>query len=183
MKIPISLIIDDPTPIISLYHYHVESRLTPDGRPLIPEYKNELLFEFCDVIERNGIKGKFSVVPMPANKGDIINGIEGVDKGDMTEWQECVKSRVAPHFSIGPEMLSHYKAVNLESGEAMELNERDWASTQDRKTLTPYIAKALSILDECGFKPTGVTSPWDFGIEVEDEYEYSISRAVLSANP
>jgi hypothetical protein len=63
----------------------------------------------------------------------------------------------------------------------MELNERDWASTQDRKTLTPYIAKALSILDECGFKPTDVTSPWDFGIDVEDEYEYSISRAVKEA--
>ena len=47
-----------------------------------------------------------------------------------------------------------------------------------RETLTPYIAKALSLLKEAGFEVFGVTSPWRFGIEVRDEYAISISDAV-----
>ena len=72
-KVPISLIIDDPAPIISVYYGHIDPPLTKDGRPLIPTFPNKMLFDFCDIIERNGIKGKFSVVPMPSNKGDIVN--------------------------------------------------------------------------------------------------------------
>ena len=177
-KIPISLIIDDPAPIVSVYHEHARSRTTKDGRPLIPTFPNSMLFSFCDIIERNGIKGKFSVVPMPGNKGDIVNGLEGVDQADLDEWLDTVKNRILPNFTVGPEMLTHHKAVDLATGEALSMNERDWASTQDRITLTPYISKALQILKDAGFSPIGVTSPWDFGIEVEDEYEASISRAV-----
>ena len=182
MKTPISWIIDDPAPIISVYYEHAGKPNTEDGRPLVPTYPNEMLFEFCDIIERHGICGKFSVIPMPGNKGDIVNGLEGVDTKDLNEWLDCVKKRVMPAFSVGPEMLTHHKAVDLATGEALELNERDWASTQDRTTFTPYISKALSLLKEAGINSIGVTSPWDFGIEVEDEYETSISAAVEKVN-
>ena len=178
MKTPISWIIDDPAPVISVYYEHANKATTEDGRPLVPTYSNELLFEFCDIIERWGICGKFSLIPMPGNKGDIINGIEGIPKDKMTEWLDCVKHRIFPAFSIGPEMLTHHKAVDLETGNALSMNERDWASTQDRKTFVPYISKALTILKDAGFHSIGVTSPWDFGIEVESEYEYSISKSV-----
>ena len=181
MKTPISWIIDDPAPIISVYHEHSRKGHTADGRPLIPTYPNESLYTFCDIIERHGIRGKFSVVPMPGNKGDIINGLEGVDKKDLDAWLDCVKTRVMPAFSVGPEMLTHHKAVDLETGEALTMNERDWASTQDRKTLVPYIEKAVRLLNDAGLYSIGVTSPWDFGIEIEDEYEHSISLAVEQA--
>ena len=62
-KVPISLIVDDPAPGVAVYHYHINPPFTKDGRPLVKFYPNELLYRFCDVIERNGIKGKFSVVP------------------------------------------------------------------------------------------------------------------------
>lgn len=176
-KIPVTLIIDDPAPVISVYYTHCYPRITKDGRPMIRNVPNSMLFDFCDVIERHGIKGKFSVVPMPGNEGDIINGINGVDKKDMDEWINTVQKRVAPLFSICPEVLSHNKAVDLETGKALEQNERDWASDKDRTVLTPYISKALSLLKEAGFDASGVTSPWDFGIEVEEEYVYSISKA------
>ena len=179
MKIPVSLIVDDPAPIISVYYEHAASRTTSDGRPLIPTYPNEMLDRFCDIVEKHGIKGKYSVVPMPGNKGDIVNGLEGVSRDDLDEWLDTVKARLVPYFSICPEMLTHHKAVDLATGGALPMNERDWASTQDRTTLIPYISRALAILKDAGFSPIGVTSPWDFGIEVEDEYEQSISRAVL----
>ncbi len=178
MRVPITLIIDDPAPIISVYREHSAVPFTKDGRALVPTYSNDLLFDFCDVIEKYGIKGKFSVVPMPGNKGDIINGIEGVEKSLVDEWLETVRARVAPKFSIGPEILSHHKAVDLLTGKALDVSEKIWAMDQDRTTLTPYISKALSLLKEAGFDAFGVTSPWDFGITVEDEYVAAISQAV-----
>ena len=178
MKVPISLIIDDPAPVISVYKAHSPGALTNDGREIIPAFPNSLLFDFCDVVEAYGIKGKFSIVPMPGNKGDIRYKIEGVSEEDMREWIDTVKSRLVPSFTVGPEMLTHYKAVDLISGNALEIDEREWAKNQDRSTLTPYIVKALSILNQVGFDAHGVTSPWDFGSTVESEYVASIANAV-----
>lgn len=177
-KTPVSLIIDDPAPMLSVYFTHAGKDLTDDGRKFVEYYPNELLFEFCDVAEKHGLKGKFSVVPMPGNRGDIINGIEGVSKNDLDEWLFTVKKRVAGLFSVGPEMLTHNRAVDLSDGSALPMDEQEWASTKDRTELIGYIAKALSILKQAGFDPTGVTSPWRFGIEVEDEYQAAISAAV-----
>lgn len=177
-KVPIAWIIDDPAPGISVYYTHAKTRFTKDGRPLIKYVPNELFFRFCDIVERHGLKGKFSVVPMPGNCGDIINGIEGVSKQDLAEWMQGLKTRVMPNFSIGPEMLTHNKAVDLATGEALEQTEQFWSFEQDRTTLTPYIAKAFSLLQEAGIDSCGVTSPWNFGELVEEEYVQSISQAL-----
>lgn len=177
-KFPISLIIDDPAPVLSVYYTHAGTDKTKDGRPLLEYVPLSLLDKFCDVVERNGIKGKYSVVPMPGNRGDLINGISGVPMEDMKAWINTVQTRLVPAFTVGPEMLTHNWAVNLADGSALSMNERDWAATQDRTTLTPYITKALALLKEAGFDAFGVTSPWDFGIQCEDEYAAAISKAV-----
>jgi hypothetical protein len=115
---------------------------------------------------------------MPGNKGDIINGLEGVPREELDEWLDTVKTRVVPEFTVGPEMLTHNWAVNLADGSAYDINENDWSKTQDRTTLTPYIAKALSILKDAGFDAIGATSHWMFGINVEEEYYAALSKAV-----
>ena len=178
-KVPISLIVDDPAPVISVYYEHAKKRSLPDGRRLIPTYPNALLFRFCDVVEKHGIKGKFSVVPMPGNRGDIVSGLDGVPDAELHEWLDTVKTHIVPRFSICPEMLTHNRAVDLETGAWMDMNEAEFAATQDRKTLTRYIGAALTLLKRAGFDVFGVTSPWNFGIEVEAEYEAAISRAVF----
>ena len=178
-KTPITLKIDDPAPIVSVYYSHAKQRTTDDGRPLIKHYPTSFLMDFCDVIEKRGIMGKFSIVPAPGNYGDIVNGIEGITMEELNEWLDIAKSRVTVQFDICPEMLTHNKAVDLESGKVLELTEREWASTQNFGTLTPYISKALSILKQAGFDCTGVTSPWDFGIQVEEEYVRAISQAMF----
>ena len=177
-KVPISIIIDDPSPVLSVYYTHHKTGKTDDGREVIEYFPNSFLFEYCDIVEKYGIKGKFSVVPCPGNRGDIVNGIEGVSMEDMNEWLDTVKKRLIPSFSIGPEMLTHNKAVDLATGKALPMREVEWSLTQDRTTLTPYITKAFSILKEAGFDSCGVTSPWHFGLDVEDEYTVSISKAV-----
>ena len=181
-KTPISIIIDDPAPIVSVYYAHRGSDYTEDGRPLIEYFANDFLMTFCDIIETYGIKGKFSVVPMPGNRGDIVNGIPGVRYEQIAEWLDAVKTRVMPKFAVGPEMLTHHKAVDLVTGAALAMDERVWSRTQDRSTLTPYISKALMLLRDVSIEACGVTSPWDFGIEVEDEYVAAISQAVWDVN-
>lgn len=177
-KVPISLIIDDPSPVISVYYEHSFPKETKDGRALIPTFPNSMLRDFCDIIDKWGIKGKFSVVPMPGNKGDISTGLEGIDSQKVDEWLSIVKERVIPAFSVGPEMLTHHKAVDLETGLTLDIRENEWSFTQTQETLTPYISRALSILSDVGINSIGVTSPWNFGVEVEEEYTHAISRAV-----
>lgn len=176
-RIPISLIIDDPAPRVFVYYEHADVRFTKDGRSLVDEVPNAFLDDFCDVIARRGIRGKFSVVPMPGGRGDIVSGIPGFEKAEIDEWLDKVRSCVAKQFSICPEILTHAKAVDLESGKLLDMNENVWARTQDARTLTPYIARALELHKQAGLPVTGVTSPWDFGIEVEDEYVRAIAAA------
>ena len=175
--IPVSLIIDDPAPRVFVYYEHADTRFTADGRPLKTEVPNRFLLDFVSVMERYGIKGKFSVVPMPGGRGDIVRGIDGFAKAEIEEWLKIVRERVEKNFSVCPEMLTHARTVNLEEGGFYDINENVWARTQTAETLTPYIARAFSLLKEAGLSATGVTSPWDFGIEVEDEYVKAISRA------
>lgn len=182
MKTPIGLIIDDPAPIISVYHEHARSPKTADGRALIPTFPNSMLLDFCDVIETYGICGKFSVVPMPGNKGSIVDGLDGVPQNDVDEWLNIVKNRVMKQFSIGPEMLTHYLAVDIPTGDVLPIRENEWANTQDRTTLTPYISRALELLRAVGIRAHGVSSPWNFGVAVEEEYTHSVMEAVHAVN-
>lgn len=177
-KVPISLIIDDPAPRVFVYYEHADTPFTADGRPLKTEVPNEFLMDFCCVMEEHGIKGKFSVVPMPGGRGDIVNGIPGFDDSEIQQWLDTVRARVSKYFSIGPEMLTHAQAVDLETGKLMDIREDAWSMKQNRQTLAPYIAKAFSLLKEVGINATGVTSPWDFGVEVEDDYAAAISDAI-----
>ena len=177
-RVPISLNIDDPAPIVSVYYDHIASHTTSDGRPLAQTIPNAFLDRFCDIVERHDIRGKFSVIPQPGNRGDITKGLPGYPDTLLMEWLETVRTRVAPHFSIGPEMLTHHMAVDLSTGEVLPLDEMEWAATQDRTGLTPYIAYALALLTQAGFNVCGVTSPWHFGIEVEEEYVAAISQSV-----
>ena len=137
MKTPISLIVDDPAPVISSFYecavsgttsyIHAKERQeTKDGRPLLKTFSNKFLYQFCDIIEKHGIKGKFTVIPMPGNKGDIVKGLEGVSREELSEWIETAKLRVAKNFTIGPEILTHNKAVDLKTGLSLQLSERDW---------------------------------------------------------
>jgi len=177
-KVPISFIVDDPAPVYSTFYVHRKDHISDYGEPLLEKFPNSFLFDFCDVVERNNMKGKFSVVPMVANQGDIINGLGDADPEVIKEWLDTVKKRIAPRFAIAPEMLTHNLAIDLATGKALDENESVWSQKQDRTTLTPYIAKALSLLKEAGFEISGVSSPWRFGFEVRDEYAISISDAV-----
>jgi len=179
----VALLVDDPTPVLHLYRHHVyelepAKAGTPagDGRPLAETIPNAFLTKFCDVVAERGIKGKFSIVPAPASQGDVVRGIAGHPVELTREWMREVR-RLAPFMDFGPEMINHSYALDLATGTLLPETEHAWSQHQTRATLTPYIARALALLQEAGIDATGVTSPWMFGEAVEDEYVAAIAAA------
>jgi hypothetical protein len=181
-RVPISLIVDDSCPLVHVFAHHwrdVHHRplVTPDGRPFPLWIPNDFLERFCDVGERWGMAGKFSIVPAPAGLGDVVRGIDGFDPALTREWLEIARTRLSDRWDFCSEGITHNLALNLETGAYFDQSENDWSQTQDRKTLIPYLVRQLSLLKEAGIDATGVTSPWVFGIQVEREYLHSIVAA------
>ncbi len=177
-KIPLVLGLDDPAPLVHIYREHrAGGVILNSGEELVKSIPNSFLDDFCDVVEEFGIRGKFTVVPMPAGKGDIVNGIEGFDKKDVEAWVETVKTRLSPYFDFGPEMLTHHKALNLADGSFFPENEFYWGEKQSYETLKPYVAKALSILRDAGLTPTGATLPWGYYPNADGAYAAAICDA------
>jgi len=198
MPVPIALLVDDPTPVIHLYRHHIgdihgESIVAAGGKELVETIPNAFLDRFCAVVEERGIRGKFSIVPSPMGRGDVVRGLEGRDPGLVKAWMDTVKARLTgrmdpstgsgsnreARFDFGPEMITHSWAVDLATGGLLKESEHDWSQRQDRKTLTPYIARALSLLKEAGIDASGVTSPWMFAEKVEKEYAAAIAAAQM----
>ncbi len=183
MRTPLALLVDDPTPLVHLYRHHVydlepgqAGTPTGDGRPLAETIPNEFLTKFCDLVAARGIRGKFSIVPAPAMRGDIVRGIAGYPPELTRAWLEEVR-RLAPAMDFGPEMINHSYALDLATGAQLGETEHTWSQRQSRATLTPYLARALAYFREAGLEASGVTSPWMFGEAVEGEYVAAIAAA------
>lgn len=183
-KTPIAMIIDDSCPLVHTMYESAWVKKNDLGQPvneageLLKEtIPNDFVRRFCDVADRWGLAGKLSVVPMPKGKGDIVNGIPGYPYALVQEWIDLFQTRLAARFAFSPEILTHMYALDLETGEFTDLDEETWSFRQDRTGLTPYIAKAFSLLKAVGIDATGVTSPWCFGLEVEEEYKAAIAAA------
>jgi hypothetical protein len=156
--------------------------VTGYGAPLREFIPNDFLDRFCDVVERWGMAGKFSIVPAPGGRGDIVKGIEGFDPQLTRDWIRTMKARLSRRFDFCPEGITHNLAVNLKDGGYFPQSETAWSQTQTRETLTPYLVREFEYLRDAGIPATGITSPWVFGIEVEEEYIAAIVAAQKTVN-
>ena len=182
MKVPITLLVDDPAPLVNIYWWHARRDDLPrhsDGRPVVRDVPLDFLRRFAELVGRWEMKGKFSVIPYPAGLGPITEGWPGCDMRALRDWIDIVRRDITPYMDISPEILTHAQALDLEAMELLPENENEWSKHQTADTLTPYIAYALKLLDEVGLEATGVTSPWSFGSEVEEEYRRAIVEAML----
>ena len=188
MGLPITLIIDDPAPLINVHWWHVAEPATTDrpvlasGEPVARHIPLDFLEQFVEVLERWRVRGKFSVLPFPAGLGPIDRGWPGCDEHALDQWLGLVRGHVTPLMDITPEILTHARALDLDTMTRLDEDERDWSRRQSAATMAPYIGRALEILNRVGLPATGVTSPWDFGSEVEDEYRAAIHQALSAAN-
>jgi hypothetical protein len=182
-RTPIALLVDDSCPLIHVYRNHwvdVHGRApeTDDGRPLLEHIPNSFLDRFCDVVERHGMAGKFSIVPAPAGLGDVARGIAGFEPAETRAWIETVQRRLQPRFDLCPEGLTHNLALNLATGAFYAEGEAVWSQSQGRAVLTPYLVRQLELLKAAGVDATGITSCWVFGQQVEAEYIASMVAAL-----
>lgn len=169
-KIPISLIIDDAGPVNMAYFHD-------------PRGKHELTFpaalarDFAAICRRNGVRGKFTVVPMPGCLGRVDGKLNRVPGKLLRDTLRIIRNEIEPIFSITPEILTHYLAYNLKKDSFHPMLESIYFSKLSASEIADYVAFALNILLNAGLNPTGVTSPWNCGIDNEQHYAEGIGMA------
>lgn len=169
-RIPFSLIIDDGAPIDPMYYEH-------------PGYPTRLLVppaftrKVADSFHRHGLRGKFTVIPMPGCLGRIDQSLKRVPSAHLAAFLKEVRERIAPRFDITPEFLTHSRAWDLKRNRYMHIYEDVWISQAPPEEITDYFVLAFQILRNVGLEATGITSPWTSGADVEKKYARAVGDA------
>ena len=169
-KIPASLIIDDSGPV-NMYFFHDQ------GRPhelLVPA---AFLRDFAAAMRRHGVRGKFSMVPIPGGLGRLDGKVNLVPAGLVRDYVKIVAREIEPAFSITPEILTHHLCYNPARGRCGHVCEDVHIAGLDAEGIAEYVGLGLEILTNVGLNPTGVTSPWRCGIDNEENYARGIGMA------
>ncbi len=167
--VTLALLVDDGAPINPMFFHD-----PPYAHDLL--LPNTLLRGFADICDAYGVRGKFSVLPMPCCLGGIDGRLNHVPPRHLAGFLRIVRERLAPRFDITPEILTHLAAYRLEGGFA-HLYEDEWVARASLPEMTDYIALALEILEHVGLPGTGVTSPWNTGAGNEAQYAQAIGHA------
>ena len=171
-KLPISLIIDDAGPV-NMFHFHALSQKHDLHVP--PAFA----LHFGKICRNLGVKGKFSVVPIPGGLGrlDRMDQVSNVDADHIEAFVDIVKEYISPNFSITSEILTHYLAWDTVAGRNTHKCEDEFVSTATAEEIADYVSLSLEILNNLGLDPKGVTSPWATGIDNEENYAKGIGMA------
>ena len=169
-KTPISLIIDDGSPVDPLF-YELPGYETPF---LVPA---EFTQKVAEAFERFDIRGKFTVIPMPSCLGRIDQSLKRVPADHLAGWLKLVRERIAPRFDITPEFLTHLRAYDLKTGGYQHIYEDVWISKAPPEEIVEYFTLAFTILKNVALPATGITSPWVSGIDVEGKYARALADA------
>jgi len=171
-KIPVSLIIDDSGPV-NMFHFHA---LSQKHDLIVPP---ALALHFGKICRRLGVKGKFSVVPIPGGLGrlDQKDKVVNVDPHLIEAFVNITKEYICPNFSITSEILTHFLAWDLAYNRNSHKCEDEYVSTATAEEIADYVSLSIEILNNLGLNPKGVTSPWATGIDNEDNYAKGIGMA------
>jgi hypothetical protein len=169
-KTPISLIIDDGSPVDPLF-YEIPGYETPF---LVPR---EFTRQVVETFEQFDLRGKFTVIPMPSCLGRIDQSLKRVSPNHLEGFLQLVRDRIAPRFDITPEFLTHMRAYDLKTGQYEHIYEDVWISQAPLEEIVEYFVLAFTILKNVGLTATGITSPWNSGIDVEKKYAQALAEA------
>jgi hypothetical protein len=169
---PIFFIVDDPAPCLNLAHY--EQYFEPHVR----DVPNSFTAAWADVVEEFGMRGKFSVLPVPAGIGRIDRPLPDVKPADQEEFLRIIRERVSPQMDICIEFLTHFHAWDIRRERPVDYTEKTMAPFTNRGHLTEYFVYGLRILNDLGLDPTGATSPGASCREIEWVYQGAIRDAV-----
>jgi hypothetical protein len=165
-------IVDDPAPCLNLAHY--EQYWEPHTRDI----PNSFTSAWADLIEEFGVRGKFSVLPVPAALGRIDRPLPDVGRADQEEFVRIIRERVSPQMDICIEFLTHFLAWDIIRERPVDYTEKSMGPFSSRDHLTRYFAYGLNILHGLGLNPTGATSPGASCREIEWVYQAAIRDAL-----
>src|SRR5262245_66586641 len=77
LRLPVFFIVDDPAPCLNLAFY--EQYFEPHVR----DVPNAFTAAWADLVEEFGVRGKFSVLPVPAGMGRIERPLRDRRRGDL----------------------------------------------------------------------------------------------------
>jgi hypothetical protein len=169
-KTPISLIVDDGSPVDPLF-YEIPGYETPFLVPL------EFVENVAAAFEKFDLRGKLTLIPMPSCLGRIDQSLKRVPADHLRGFLKLVRERIAPRFDITPEFLTHLNAYNLKSGKYQHIYEDVWITHAPQAEIVDYFILAFTILKNVGLNATGITSPWSSGIDVENKYAQALMEA------
>jgi len=169
-KIPISLIVDDGSPVDPLF-YELPGYETPFLVPV------EFTERVAETFERYDLHGKLTIIPMPSCLGRIDKSLKRVPADHLAGFLKVVRERIAPRFDITPEFLTHLRAYDLKTGDYQHIYEDVWISHAPLEEIVEYFVLAFQILQNVGLNATGITSPWNSGIDVEQKYAQALGDA------
>jgi hypothetical protein len=172
LRQPIFFIVDDPAPCLNLafYEQYFEEH--------VRDVPNRFTAAWADLIEEFGVRGKFSVLPVPAGIGRVDRPLPDVAPGDQEEFLRIMRERVSPRMDIGIEFLTHWHAWDLRRERPVDYTEKTMGPHTNRAHLTEYFSYGLRILADLGLDPTGVTSPGASCREIEWIYQAAVRDAV-----
>jgi hypothetical protein len=174
---PVSLIIDDAVPVVNaLYYFRLQ--INQEGYDqLVKRIPLDFLEQFAAVVQKWGLRGKFTVIPYPAGLGSILEGWEGCDQAELESWLGLARSAIAPYFDITPEILTHTLALDLKTRQLIPEPEHIWMARRNRAELSEYMSTAVGLLRQAGFAPTGITQPCYFKGD-RPSYDQAVLEAI-----
>jgi len=135
---------------------------------------------------RNGVKGKFSIIPCVPGQGNIVEGFkDNISKEDLDAWLRIIKDKIAPLNDIHCEIATHGKALDIKTGKPLSPPIDEWAYTTklNKEDLAAYLAFALAMLKKAGFTANGVTQPCWYKGDVANVYTPAVLAALKKVHP
>jgi len=168
---------------IPQFHQTFPDRYPQPWRTLPREIPDSFVREFGQWCRDHGVKGKYSIVPYPACVGWVDRFLPGWPKQELNESLKLVREFMTPDWDIHPEMISHTRVINIQTGRPYPqatpdyMENWEWSQTRSADELAEYLAYALRVLKNVGLPCEGITTPGGFGSRNRE----NLARGTLEA--
>jgi hypothetical protein len=175
-RVPLALIIDDSTCLVNLNRFAIPQfaathpeRYRQDWRSMPIEIPDSFVRRFAEWAQREGVKGKWSVVPYPACVGRLDTELPGWTPQEVAASIALVRREIVPNFDIHPEMITHTRIIDLKTGHPTArrdpawMENWEWCAGRSVDEIAAYLAYALRILHNVELPCDGFTTPGGFG--------------------
>jgi hypothetical protein len=192
-RVPLAWIIDDSTCLVNLNRFSIPQfaatypdRYTQDWRSMPHEIPDSFVRRFAEWSQREGVKGKYSIVPYPSCVGRLDREVPGWTPKEIADSIALVRKDITPNWDIHPEMVTHTRIIDLKTGHPVPqrgsewMENWDWAAGRSVDEIASYIAYALQILKNIDLHCDGFTTPGGFGKGALPELSQAAFEAVRS---